>query len=467
MKLIFLAKAIQQEQELIRLLIREEEPVMCVHTKSGQKKKMSFRALHDNNRKFWNNPTSSWNFYLPEERVNQLIEELGDTSASRPPTQENGGEDHDQFQEAVFTEKSNFGNRFEEIRDMPREKQIDIIKDHTGHMNNLLVSGSRDTFKTTEALTNSTVDVSLVNKSLIEEALKLGDAEAKEFSTELVNRTHDLIISSTSLIDENVLKDELLHSLVNKSNGTVVQHMTRTYIRSVSFLLYYNKKILNSSLSNRIRVDFKKKYKTYYSKLLSHFYSEDIVLERVFYSGLQAISTQQIHTFATGFLLHDIGKATDIDYHEGNEAYDRGKIVDHVKQGYLALMNKTLYPADVSLITGYHHEYYGHPSGYGFYRAQLFRHLQKFPKHQYRYLIGYNLKPVLSFETFAFFPAKILEIIDVFDALTDPNRKYRKPLSTEEAITLMKEQFIEENLKIDPILFDIFGEYQLNCRPPA
>ena len=60
----------------------------------------------------------------------------------------------------------------------------------------------------------------------------------------------------------------------------------------------------------------------------------------------------------------------------------------------------------------------------------------------------------------AFFPAKLLEIIDVFDALTDPNRVYKKPLTTEEALELMQKQFVEDNLKLDPILLDLFMEYQ-------
>jgi len=224
--------------------------------------------------------------------------------------------------------------------------------------------------------------------------------------------------------------------------------------------MFYNKKILNSSLPNRIRINFRKRYHPYYKRLLPQLHPDDVVLERVFHSGMQAISNQQIHNFATGFLLHDIGKTKDIDYHEGNEGYDRDKVVDHVRQGYLAVVNKTAYPIESGLITGYHHEYYGHPSGYGFFRAQYSKHLKQHPRQHYNYLIGFSVKPVLTFQTMAFFPAKLLEIIDVFDALTDPNRVYKQPLTTEEALELMQKQFVEENLKLDPILLDLFMEYQ-------
>jgi len=65
----------------------------------------------------------------------------------------------------------------------------------------------------------------------------------------------------------------------------------------------------------------------------------------------------------------------------------------------------------------------------------------------------------LNYQTLAFFPAKLLEIVDIFDSLTDPNRKYRKPLATEEALELMEKEFINRSRKIDPILFDLFIRY--------
>jgi len=447
------------DPRLIQILKKEEEPVLCVQAKTGKKKKLSFRALHDNNPDFYNNPSSSWTFFLPSARVHVLQSQLNDQANTRLQYH---GEDDVSSTGETNGHKTNFGNRYEEIALLSAKSKLDLIKDHTGRLNKILASETIDLEEAAEVLGNSTSDASLVNKSFIEDALKLGDEEAKAFSRELVDRTHEMVKSSTSLIDNSVFQDEMLHSLVNQSNGTVVQHMTRTYLRCVSFLLFYNKKILNSSHPNRVRIGFKKKYRKYYNKLLPHLHHDDVVLERVFHSGMQAISPQQIHTFATGFLLHDIGKAKNIDYYEGSEGYDREKVVDHVRQGYKAILNKTDYPMEVSMITGYHHEYYGHPSGYGFFRAELKRHYQTHPKHHVDYVIGYHTHNVLSFQTMSFFPAKILEIVDVFDALTDPNRRYREPLDSNGALEVMREQFVEEELKLDPILFDLYSEYQLN-----
>ena len=47
----------------------------------------------------------------------------------------------------------------------------------------------------------------------------------------------------------------------------------------------------------------------------------------------------------------------------------------------------------------------------------------------------------------------MLEIVDVYDALTDPGRKYRSPLKPFEAISFIRDHFLKEKVKVDPILF--------------
>ncbi|MFO7849088.1 MAG: metal-dependent phosphohydrolase [Spirochaetia bacterium] len=479
MSLISVKEALQKDRRLHKHLILQEEPVYCIQKKTNKKKKVSFRALTDNNPKFWTTP-GSWSFYFLSSSIDQALEEIQQNDADitnkisqRQKTlmelSEKGGlkeevpqsEDLSDVNTAVAGDipPANFSKDYEYIRSLSPDEKNKLIFKNTHVLNTLLADPNRNEEEVEEALSDSTKDATLANKTIMEEALKMGDAEAKEFTRDIVARTKEMIKSSTSLIDETVLKDELFNSIMEKSNGTVVQHMTRTYLRSVSFLLFYNNKLLKTSFANKIRGQFPAKYRDYYWKLLPHFHKEDVVLERVFQSGLQAISTEQVHNFATGFLVHDVGKAKDIEYHEGNAAYDRKKVVDHIRQGYTAVMHKTDYPPQAGLITGYHHEYYGHPSGYGFHRALYLRHKQKNPKFLPGYCISYTLEGILAFQALAYFPAKILEIIDIFDALTDPNRAYRSPLSKDEALNLMQEQFIDENLKIDPILFHIFREH--------
>jgi response regulator RpfG family c-di-GMP phosphodiesterase len=238
-----------------------------------------------------------------------------------------------------------------------------------------------------------------------------------------------------------------------------VQHMTRVFLTGFAFMLYYNRQILTSSLANRIRINFPRRYKKHYQKLLPQLHEDYINLEHVFYGGIKALSDVEINRFATGFLVHDVGKAEDIEYHEGEEGYDRETVVRHVKLGYKAVINKTTYPREAALITGYHHEYYGDPSGYGYFREflQAYRNMQ--PDAKIDFVMSYEMEPLLDYEVLAYFPAKMLEVVDVFDSLTDPNRKYRAPLTSVEAIQVLEEQFVEESLKVDPIILDLFKQF--------
>jgi HD-GYP domain-containing protein (c-di-GMP phosphodiesterase class II) len=174
---------------------------------------------------------------------------------------------------------------------------------------------------------------------------------------------------------------------------------------------------------------------------------------------MRAVSPDLLYKWAIGFLIHDIGKAATVEYHEGEAKYDRQTVVDHVKQGYQSIMSKTTYPMEASLITGYHHEYYGHADGYGYFRTYLNQYKKQNPHAKQNYCITYELEPILDCHALAYFPAKILEIIDVYDSVTDPHRIYKKAMAPLEAISMMKEEFIEKHQKIDPILFDIFTSF--------
>lgn len=81
--------------------------------------------------------------------------------------------------------------------------------------------------------------------------------------------------------------------------------------------------------------------------------------------------------------------------------------------------------------------------------------------------MSFTMEPMIKFNALAYFPAKVMEIVDVFDALTDPNRKYRKPLSSDEALDFMQRQFIDEELKLDPILFDLFRTFTKGKQPAS
>jgi hypothetical protein len=271
-----------------------------------------------------------------------------------------------------------------------------------------------------------------------------------------------MVKSSAHLFSEDVFNNELMNELVEKSNGTIVQHITRVFLNGIAFLSYYNRLVSSSSAINKIRISFVSKYREFYHDLLPHIPLENFTLERVFYKGMMAIPPDLFHKWSVGFLIHDIGKASAVEYHEGEAEYNREVVIEHVKLGYKSVINKTNYPVEASLITGFHHEYYGDNSGYGYFRAYLEQYKRENPDVKQEYCITYELEPILGYRALAYFPVKVLEIIDVYDSLTDPNRVYREPMKPIEALSMMRSEFIEKKHKIDPIIFDIYETFMIN-----
>jgi len=208
-----------------------------------------------------------------------------------------------------------------------------------------------------------------------------------------------------------------------------------------------------------MRITFNDKYRRFYQSLMPDIHHEYFTLERIFLGGMRVISEADMYNWATGFLIHDVGKAAAVEYHEGEAAYNRELVVEHVRLGFAGIMGKTNYPQEAAIIAGYHHEYYGDPGGYGVYRTYYDQYKKTNQVMSHGCCISYDLQSVLEYKVKAYFPAKILEIVDVFDSLTDPNRKYKKAMTTEEALAMMQEEFVIKHPKIDIILFDMFSHF--------
>ncbi len=353
----------------------------------------------------------------------------------------------------------NFGRDYERIAAMDPFKRSELIGNHGNALKELTRSLQADPKTVSEALTNATAETALANKATVQEALRMSNAEAQRYSASMVAATESIMDSTALLLDSNLYNEELLSHAAQISNGTVIQHMTRVFLMGFSFLLYYNYEYNNCSLASKVRGQFNRKYKQYYRQLLPHLEAHEISLQNVFYGGMRPLTMEEIRTFAMGFLVHDIGKAEDIEYHEGEEGYDYETVARHVAVGYKAVMEKTVYPRQAALITGYHHEYYGAPSGYGYFRELLQKYKTMNPEAKIDHVMSYEMEPLIDYQVLAYFPAKVLEIIDVFDSLTDPQRLYRTALKPQEAIDMLHKEFVSTHFKVDPILLDLFERF--------
>jgi len=442
----------------IDIIMQEEIPVICINKSNKKKRLMPFKVLFDINENFWQQ-SGGWKYFLYSEDFEEIKEKsvvkTGNWELERPK----------KASEAVTNTKPEelkveigYGSEIQKFAEMS-------IEDRANHLDlnkfqlDMLNSKISDKKVVAETLVNSTKDAALINHLVFKEALNIVDEEAKKLTQSIVDNTREMVMSSVHLISEDFYNDDLINNLIEKSNGTIVQHMTRVFLNGVAFLSYFNNLVLTSSAIQKLRISFPAKYREFYHALLPSLVADDIILERVFMGGMRAIPQDMLYKWSVGFLIHDIGKASAVEYHEGEAAYNRDVVIEHVKLGYKSVVTKTNYPKETSLITGYHHEYYGDPSGYGYFRAYLQQHKKQNPEAKCEYCIAYEADPVTEFKALAYFPAKVLEIIDVYDSVTDPNRIYHNAMTSEEALVMMREEFIEKHHKLDAILFDIFADF--------
>ena len=471
-KVIFLSKVIELPDKAgvnkiyTDIITQEDIPILCINTKTNKERRMPFKVLYDNNSSFWQQG-GGWEYYIENDDFEKLKEkaeikteawENKKFKTAKKKEKKNGVKDGESDLEELEAYKG-FGSEYSQFAEMTNKEKVEHMNNNKQKLNEFLVRKTRDVQNVTEALVDTAKDAALINHAALEDAIRLADDEAKKITQELVDSTHEMVRSSAQLVSENIFNNELMSTLVAKSNGTIVQHMTRVYLNGIAFLSYYNNLVSTSSAIQKLRISFASKYRAFYQPLLPHLNVDDIILERVFYGGMRAIPPDLYFKWAVGFLIHDIGKAGYVEYHEGESSYDRNIVIDHVKQGYKSIMTKTNYPMEASLITGYHHEYYGDADGYGYFRAYLQQYKKENPDAKQDYCITYELQPILDYQALAYFPAKVLEIIDVYDSVTDPNRVYRKAMTPEEALSMMREEFIEKRPKIDVILFDIFDAF--------
>ena len=439
------------------IMLEEDLPVLHIDRSKHTHRLEPFKPLYDAESSFWQK-SGGGEYFLTGYGLTRLKELAIAKTGSWNITEEDIVED-DEEADGAPPEDTGFGREYDTLAQMPIEEKVERLSQEKILLNELISKKSKDQTAIAEALTSTTTDTAMINHSVLEEIINMADEQAKAYSRDVVLHTREIVKSSARLLSENIFNDELMKTITEKSKGIVFQHIARVYLTGVAFLAYFNNKIASSSAAIKIRTSFNLKYRKFYQALLPHLDTYDLTVDHVFLEGLNVIPPDLFAKWSVGFLVHDLGKAADIEYHEGEAAYDRNKVVGHVKVGYRSVIKKTNYPREAALIAGYHHEYYGDPDGYGPFRDDLQEYKKSIANVKLDYCITNDLEAILSFRALAYFPAKVLEIIDVYDSLTDTQRVYRASMSSEDALATMYREFIIKRRKIDPILFDIFTAF--------
>jgi len=298
----------------------------------------------------------------------------------------------------------------------------------------------------------------VISKTSIEESFIDDSADSHEHLKKVAQKTKVMVQTFIEILSKNEAANNFINLLGEKSTGSTVDHMNGVFLTFISFCFYYNSYFAKGKIA-RLRPEFKSKFIALYERILPDNPPES--LEDVFKGGMRGFTSEEMLQFGLGALLHDIGKVDNIDYFEGSEKFDRKIIMKHAPISYNMIVKSREFEPEVALLSALHHEYYNDKAGYGISKILFSDKNRKFRSPSYA--LSYDIGDVKKGAALAYVPAKILEIIDVFDALTDKKRKYRdREFTVDEALIIMKEDFIEKNVKLDPLLFSIFLDFVNN-----
>lgn len=298
-------------------------------------------------------------------------------------------------------------------------------------------------------------DAFVLNKASFEENYEENSNISSDHIKAMARNTTTLVQSIMGIFKNNSAANNFINMLGEKSTGSTIDHMNSVFLIYLPLCYFYNSYFTKGKIA-KIRFEYKTKYYKYYAKLLPENPPES--LEDVFNGGMREIPIDKLLQFSIGALLHDIGKIDNIDYFEGEGRYDKKIIMKHAPISYNMIVKTREFDSEVALLAALHHEYYNDSAGYGISKILFPENTRKYKIPQY--CMTYDISEIKNGRALAYVPIKLLEIVDVFDALTDKSRKYReKEFTIDEALELMKTDFIDKSLKIDPILFTIFLDY--------
>ncbi len=298
-------------------------------------------------------------------------------------------------------------------------------------------------------------DAFVLNKASFEENYENPDIISSDHMKAMARNTTSLVQSIMGIFKNNTAANNFINMLGEKSTGSTIDHMNSVFLIFLPLCYFYNSYFTKGKIA-KIRADYRNKYYKYYAKLIPDNPPES--LEDVFNGGMREIPIEKLLQFSIGALLHDIGKIDNIDYFEGEGRYDKKIIMKHAPISYNMIVKTREFDSEVALLAALHHEYYNDSAGYGISKILFPENTRKYKSAQY--CLTYDISDIKNGRALAYVPIKLLEIVDVFDALTDKSRRYReKEFTIDEALELMKNDFIDKSLKIDPILFTIFLDY--------
>jgi len=289
-----------------------------------------------------------------------------------------------------------------------------------------------------------------INKASMKVQLQSSSVHVREIASE----TAQVVNSALSMIESSETAVMLFEAFKGLSNGQTLNHVTRVFSLTAAYFHFYNLQV-QERLAQKVRLAFRARYYDAYRVILpsldEHLFTSDNLIP------LPLIEPPVMKEWALGAFLHDIGKIANLDYFESASAYDAEQIRQHVFLGAgLILMNYGTEHEEARLMAADHHNALFRTGGYGVIRLEREKGLRKLAPVER--CISFSAHEYLSGKALGFLPTEMLAIVDIYDAMTDVSRAYKKAMSPTEALAYMRTHPVAEG-RLDPVLFDVFAAF--------
>lgn len=350
---------------------------------------------------------------------------------------------------SVFRADDPFEARLAPLLAQPPEARLEAVRTLKTVLDDLKTHDDEPLVKA-RVIMDTVGQTFLLNKA----ALKIKPMEVGPTEKAVARETESVVAAAVDLAGEPGLTAALFAGFRELSNGQTVNHVQRVFASYTAFLSYYNTQHQHRLVAT-LRSMFSSVYRSVYERIVpgldDHLKVSDNLLQ------LSPIEPADLREYALGAFLHDIGKMANLDYFESDAAYDPVQIRQHVYlSAGLILMNYGADHEGARMLAGDHHNALGHPSGYGVTRLE--QEKKHKPLQPLVRVLSSSVRGYVTGEALGWLPNEMLAVADVYDAMTDTSRIYKKAMSPADAVVFLEETLAAQG-KLDPVLVDLYIDF--------
>lgn len=354
-----------------------------------------------------------------------------------------------EWKQKLFAAADPLEAMLEELEDETPEERAKAVADLKMALADLKNQGAEPMVKA-RTIMDTVARTFLLNKA----SLKLKPLEVTVHERSLAKDSTAIVTTALEMAEDPALVSGLFSAFQDLSNGQTINHVVRVFASYSGFLRYYNTQH-QQRLSQTLRRVFPSVYRDAYQRLLPHL--DDHLLNSDHLLQLPGLDAFELKEYALGAFLHDIGKMGNIDYFESDSAYDAQQIRQHVfLSAGLILMNYGNEHNGARLLAGDHHNALGHQGGYGVTRLERERGMR--PASEPLRCLSGDSDGFVSGEALGWLPIEMLAVADVYDAMIDDSRAYKKPMTPSQAVVFLEDTMAAQG-KLDPVLVDLYVDY--------